>query len=273
MSSDDRKDPTSRSAPGNAPGPDGDVHPDAPADARERARAASFAALVDGLVAGQALPPAMTSDERALVETAGMVRASARPVGLAAERQRALIDSVLVSVLSSGLSSGENSGLGSASESGRGSAGARGRSAAVDAKPVLAAAERPQAGRPAPAEVPANLPANVPANVIAMSGPRARRSARFFRALPWGVAAVSVAAALALVLWQGRGVGLSPAAPTLVAETTAPALDTMHRSRPAGALVGEIPRERADAARARIDMIYADRMIGYRDLRLRGGRL
>lgn len=265
MSSDDRKDPTSRSAPGNAPGPDGDVHPDAPADARERARAASFATLVDGLVAGQALPPAMTSDERALVETAGMVRASARPVGLAAERQRALIDSVLGSVLGSGLSSG----LGSASESGRGSAGARGRSAAVDAKPALAAAERPQAGGPAPAEVPANLPANV----IDMSGPRARRSARFFRVLPWGVAAVSVAAALALVLWQGRGVGLSPAAPTLVAETTAPAQDTMHRSRPAGALVGEIPRERADAARARIDMIYADRMIGYRDLRLRGGRL
>jgi hypothetical protein len=269
MSSDDHKDPTSRNAPGNAPGPDGDVHPDAPADARERARAASFAAMVDGLVAGQALPPAMTSDERALVETAGMVHASARPVVLAAERQRALIDSVLGSILGSASESGggsaSESGGGSASESGGGSAGVRGRSVTVDAKPVPAPAERQEVGGSAPADV--------PANVIDMSGPRARRRARFFRVLPWGVAAVSVAAALVLVLWQGRGGGLSPAAPTLVAESTAPTLGTMHRSRPTGALVGEIPRERADAARARIDMIYADRMIGYRDLRLRGGRL
>jgi hypothetical protein len=237
------------------------VHPDAPADARERARAASFAALVDGLFAGQALPPAMTSDERALAETAAIVRASARPVVLAAERQRALIDSVLGSV--------RGSAPGSASESGGGSAGARGRSVTVEAKPVPAPPEPQGAGGPTPADVPANLPANV----IDISGPRARRRARVFRVLPWGVAAVSAAAALALVLWQGPGGGLPPAAPTLVAETTAPAMDIMHRSRPAGALVGEIPRERADAARARIDIIYADRMIGYRDLRLRGGRL
>lgn len=112
-----------------------------------------------------------------------------------------------------------------------------------------------------------------PASVTDMNAARVRQRARFFRVLPWSVAVASVAAALALVLWQGHGGGLSPAAPPLVAETTAPALDTIHRSRPASGLVGEIPRERADAARSRIDMIYADRLIGYRDLRLRGGRL
>jgi hypothetical protein len=257
MSSDDRKDPTSERAPGR----DGDLlpdePPDAPVDARELSRAAAFGALVDRLVAGQPLPPAMTPEERALIETAGIVRASARPVALAADRQAALIDSVLGSVLGSALGSARGSALGS----------------------VPAPAGAPEHGADAPpasrADVPAERPAKHPAerqdDVIDMRGAAERRRARFFRVLPWSVATAAVAAALALVLWQ-RG-ALSPATPSLVADTAAPTLDSTHRSRPASDLVGEIPRERADAARSRIDMIYADRMIGYRDLRLRGGRL
>jgi hypothetical protein len=292
MSRDDRKDPTSERAPGR----DGDLRPDPspdePADARELARAASFGALVDRLVAGQPLPPAMTPDERALIETAGMVRASTRPVALAADRQRALVDSVLGSVLGSaagparGSASGPAAGpalgsvrgsaagavLGSVSGPGSGSAGARG--GAVDATPAPAPAGHTDAGVPRRgAEAEPGGRAGLPDGVIDMREQRERRRGRFFRVLPWAVATASVAAALVLVLWQGRGRGLSPAAPPLVAESAGPALDAMHRSRPASDLVGEIPRARADAARARIDMIYADRMIGYRDLRLRGGRL
>jgi hypothetical protein len=286
MSSDDRKDPTSERAPGRDGDPRPDeppdvssaVSPDAPADTREMARAASFGALVDRLVVGQALPPAMTPEERALVETAGMLRASARPVALAADRQRALIDSVLGSVLGSargsapGSTSGSGAGAASGSPSGsieaaiRAPASPRG-SAGDDAAPATAGVPEPGADGQPGARV------ELPDGVIDLRGARERRRARFFRVLPWAVTTASVAAALALVLWQGRGAGPSRSAAPLVAETTAPALDVTHRSRPAGDLVGEIPRERADAARARIDMIYADRMIGYRDLRLRGGRL
>lgn len=298
MSSDDRKDPTSERAPGRDGDPRPDeppdvssaVSPDAPADPREMARAASFGALVDRLVVGQALPPAMTPEERALVETAGMLRASARPVALAADRQRALIDSVL----GSGLGSARGSAPGSTSGSGSGAAsgspgGSPGRSpgsspgGSIDTSIHAAASPRGSAGdeaAPAPAGVPEpgadgqpGARVELPDGVIDLRGARERRRARFFRVLPWAVTTASVAAALALVLWQGRGAGPSPSASPLVAETTVPALDVTHRSRPAGDLVGEIPRARADAARARIDIIYADRMIGYRDLRLRGGRL
>lgn len=290
MSSDDRKDSTSERAPGRDGDPRPDeppnvssaVSPDAPADTREMARAASFGALVDRLVVGQALPPAMTPEERALVETAGMLRASARPVALAADRQRALIDSVLGSVLGSarGSAPGSTSGSGAGAASGSPSGSPGG---SIDASIRAAASPRGSAGDDA-ATAPAGVPepgadrqpgARVerPDGVIDLRGARERRRARFFRVLPWAVTTASVAAALALVLWQDRGAGPSRSASPLVAETTAPALDVTHRSRPAGDLVGEIPRARADAARARIDIIYADRMNGYRDLRLRGGRL
>ncbi len=44
------------------------------------------------------------------------------------------------------------------------------------------------------------------------------------------------------------------------------------KSRPADALIGAIARERAGDAATRIDTIFADRLDGYRERRLRGGR-
>jgi hypothetical protein len=263
MSSDDRKDdqtpppkrpdlrPDVRS---DAAGQDAGLRPDAPddepLDAREQAQAASFAALIDRLTAGQPLPPAMTADERVLVETAGMVRASARPVTLAPERQVTLIEEALAAAR--------------ARTPGR--ADAAGRSAGI--KVVHgAAAERAPSRAPAPDQ--RRLERGETSDILDLGE---RRRARYFRALPWAVAMASVAAALLLALWQSRTGRLSPPAANIVAES-AQDLDTVHRSRPADALIGEIPRPRAEAARARIDMIYADRLIGYRDLRLRGDRL
>jgi hypothetical protein len=238
MSSNDRQDDQT---------PPHDPLPEAQADAREQAQAASFAALLDRLTSGHALPPAMTAEERALVETAGMVRASARPVALAQERQRALIDAVL----------GAAPMHGAARESGA-------------AEPAHGGVDVARGARD---HVPSRAPGRdgLRAGEDGVIDMASRRRGRFFRALPWAVAVVSAAAAL-LALWQTRGGPLSPAGPDVVAEN-APALDSAHRSRPADALIGEIPRPAADAARARIDMIYADRLIGYRDLRLRGDRL
>lgn len=259
MSSDDRKDDqTPPHARPHAAGQDADVHPgeqpetmpealpEAPADAREQAQAASFAALLDRLTTGLALPPAMTAEERTLVETAGMVRASARPVALAPERQSALIEEALHAALGRG-------GAGN-----RAHAGSHG--AATERVPSRAPGRdqsRPDRSDTSDAPAPIDL--------------GERRRGRYFRALPWAVAMASVAAALLLALWQSRTGRLSPAAPTVVAQRAS--LDTVHRSRPADVLIGEIPRSRADAARTRIDMIYADRLVGYRDLRLRGDRL
>ncbi len=69
--------------------------PDAPAAAAEKARAEGFAALVDSLVSGDPLPPAMDSDDRALLETATMIVASTREVELAPGRRQTLVEEAL----------------------------------------------------------------------------------------------------------------------------------------------------------------------------------
>src|SRR5688572_10189453 len=76
------------------------------------------------------------------------------------------------------------------------------------------------------------------------------------RAWPW-VAATVLAAAAALVL------ALRPPSPRLADELL---------SRPADRLVGRIAAADSGAARARTDLLYADRLAGYRHLVLRGGR-
>ena len=90
-------------------------------------------------------------------------------------------------------------------------------------------------------------------------------SPRWRRAAPWAVATVAAAAAQLLAL---RGPVVEPGAtPAPQAE-----LPASVQSRPADGLVGIIPRERADAASARLDAIYADRMAGYRSLTLGGSQ-
>ena len=84
---------------------------------------------------------------------------------------------------------------------------------------------------------------------------------------PWVVAAASMlVAAAALVLWlrAPREVVTTMRAPATVPETW--------KSRPADALIGPIGREHAGEASARLDTIFADRLDGYRERRLHGGK-
>lgn len=209
----------------------GDIPPpDAPPDPGEQAQAESFGRLVDRLLMDEPLPPVMTSDERALVDIAAVVRACTGTPRLDALRQQAVINEVMAR-------------------------------ASRAARPSL---------RVAPgASIEAAPPAPHGQGSGGGAAPRPGRSrrGRFQRVLPWSVAAISVAAALLLAL-------RTPRAPARDASARAepPRLDAMHRSRPADGLIGEIPRQRSAAASDRIDMIYADRLMGYRDLRLRGGR-
>jgi hypothetical protein len=72
--------------------------PDEPESAGEQERAASFAALIDDVIAGKPTPPAMEADQRALLDVAGMVRAAtldADRVRLADDRRESIIDAAM----------------------------------------------------------------------------------------------------------------------------------------------------------------------------------
>jgi hypothetical protein len=68
--------------------------PDAEPTAAERAHAKTFAELVDKTMFGRT-PPAMSADDRALLEVATVIRATSGGLPLAAGKQRDLIEDVL----------------------------------------------------------------------------------------------------------------------------------------------------------------------------------
>jgi len=165
--------------------------PGAEVTASERAHAKTFAELVDKTLAGRT-PPAMSADDRALLEVATVIRAAHGGLDLAASKQRSIVEDALRQAVGGGAAT-TSGGL-----------------------------------------------APVPIS-------RARRWA------PWGVASASmaVAAAAIVVLWLRVPVTLPP--PT---EAAVGSLD---------ALVGPIAREHAADASSRIDIIFADRLDGYRE--------
>jgi hypothetical protein len=132
--------------------------PDAPATTAEKARADGFGRLMDKLLAGDALPPAMDSDDRALVEVATMVMAGSREVELAAERRRALIDQAL-----------ERAVLG--------------KSPARVAEPPAAGPKKPGVRQDSSSEV------------VSLDS---RREGKLVHVLPWAVASIAAAAAILL---------------------------------------------------------------------------
>ena len=68
--------------------------PDAEPTAAERAHARTFAELVDKTLSGRT-PPAMSADDRALLEVATVIRATSGGLPLAAGKKRDLIEDVL----------------------------------------------------------------------------------------------------------------------------------------------------------------------------------
>lgn len=179
--------------------------PDADATPAERAHARTFAELVDKTLAGRT-PPAMSADDRALLEVATVIRAASGSAELAASTRRGLVEDALRQAV--------------------GGAGVAGASVA-------------------------SLP------------PRGSR-----RWAPWAIAGAStlVAAAALVALWLRAPRAVTPPA------AAAAAVPTEWRSRPADRLIGRIPRARAGDAASRIDTIFADRLDGYRDRRLDGGK-
>jgi hypothetical protein len=69
--------------------------PDAEASGSERMRAKGFADLVDKAIAGRSLPPAMSADDRALLEVATVIRAASGNVELPAAKRSALVEDAL----------------------------------------------------------------------------------------------------------------------------------------------------------------------------------
>jgi len=75
--------------------------PDAEPSAAERAHAKTFAELVDKTLAGRT-PPAMSADDRALLEVATVIRAAAGNIELPAGRRRAAVEDALASAVGGG---------------------------------------------------------------------------------------------------------------------------------------------------------------------------
>jgi hypothetical protein len=68
--------------------------PDAEATGSERAHAKTFADLVDKTLTGRT-PPAMSADDRALLEVATVIRATAGTVELSASKRRSIVEDAL----------------------------------------------------------------------------------------------------------------------------------------------------------------------------------
>lgn len=236
--------------------------PDDPITPGERDQAASLASRIDDLISGRDLPPAMAADERILVETAAMVRASTREVALSPARRDALIADALSQVLPvrlkpvtmASLVPGEDQAAEAEAEARQAKEAAGARGAAVVATPGSGGPTRGQSE---------DTPEG--ANRDELGAYRRRRLGRI---LPWTIATMASAAALLLLLLRPP----APAGPAVaISEPPMAALSEIHRSRPADVLIGQIARTDADRASDRIDVIFADRMTGYRELQLRGG--
>jgi hypothetical protein len=220
-------------APGDRPGPG------------EQSRAEAFGRWVDGLMAGEPLPPAMDSDDRAMVEAATVVMASSHAVELSPERTRKLVDQAL-----------------EAAVLGRTHAP---RSPVADL-PATTSQDAPRVAITTQLPVTRGRGAE-PAAASSATDLRVtrRRIDRVVRTVPWVVAITAAAAAVIFFLVRPgareREVAEKPRAEVR--------LSVSNTSRPADPLVGVIERGAAGGARERIDIIFADRMDGYRDLRLR----
>jgi len=192
--------------------------PDSEPSAAERAHAKAFADLVDRTLSTGRMPPAMSSDDRALLEVATIIRAASNPVTLPAPTQRSVVEDAL-----------------------RQAVGATPATTLSSAAPVI---------------------------------PLRRRW------LPWAITgASSVVAAAAIVMLIVRKPVAPPPAPAAAA-----AIPMEWRSRPTDPLIGKIENEcqgkaALECAReatvhtsSRIDHIFADRLEGYRERRLAGGK-
>ena len=89
----------------------GDVpDPDAEPTAAERAHAKAFGALVDKTLATGRTPPAMSADDRALLEVATVIRATRGSLELPPSKQRSVVEDALRQAVGGGSGSSLSSG-------------------------------------------------------------------------------------------------------------------------------------------------------------------
>lgn len=221
---------------------DDDRDEDAPVTPGEQSRAEAFGRWVDGLMAGEPLPPAMDSEDRAMVEAATVVMASSHAVELSPERTRRLVDQAL-----------------EAAVLGRTRAP---RGPAADLPPTTSQ-EAPRVAITSQIPVTGGRGEDRAAGSATDLRSTRRRVDRVVRTVPWVVAITAAAAAVIFFLVRpgDREVAEKPRAELR--------LSVSNTSRPADPLVGVIERSATDRARERIDIIFADRMDGYRDLTIR----
>ncbi|MBA3462931.1 MAG: hypothetical protein H0T46_23445 [Deltaproteobacteria bacterium] len=84
--------------------------PDMEATPSERAHAKAFADIIDKAIAGKT-PPAMSADDRALVEVATVIRAANGQLELSANRQRSLVEDALRQAVGGVAASGSGAGV------------------------------------------------------------------------------------------------------------------------------------------------------------------
>lgn len=191
----------------SAPVPDPDEEP----TAAERAHARTFADLVEKTLSGRT-PPAMSADDRALLEVATVIRATSGGLELSAGKRHSIVEDALRQAVGAPTAAASLGGV----------------------TPITKARRR----------------------LFSISG-------------PWAVAGGStlVAAAAVVMMWVRTPKQVErPRAPTAAAETP-----SSWRSRPVE-LPGPIAREQSGDAISRIDYLFADRLDGYRERRLRGGK-
>jgi len=204
--------------------------PDENATDAEKARAESFASLLDDMVDGKPSPAAMAADERELLTAATMIHASTNEAELDASKRDELINKAFQQTLPEQVRPEQLRSVDDASaDSGKGS--------------ISSLAE---------------LRERKESKAKNNSGQK----------LPWLIAAVAAAAAVFFALNPPtRSSKTATRVETRIVDTTP--VSAQHRSRPADPLIGRIANTQSAAASQRLDRIFSDRMSGYRDLRLR----
>ena len=228
-----------------------DPHSDPDEKTVDPHRAASFARLVDGLLDGAAIPPALDASDRALLETATLIQSLGQDALLEPERSKWIVDRALEEALL-GTSDAHSSKL-----------------ATLDLG-TLEGAEAGGSNEAVPEEIEPER-----TDVIRLS---TRRADRVLRTIPWVVASVAVAAAILLFVTRpSADEQAKQATETAGAQRIASANEVQrhphHFSRPTDRLVGEISADAAGNASARLDAIYSNRLASFREIRYRDIKL
>jgi len=232
--------------PYDAPPGDADSGAEPEPTAEELARAASLARLVDRMSAGEPPPPAMPAEDRLLLDAAAMIHAAHQPRPLSARKVNEVVAAALAQPDAEPRRISRRAGPALIPFP----AGARREAATTTALGDSDAAAAPERS--------------------SASGIDLRPRSTRLRVMV-GTVVLAMAAALALWVWSARQNRLGTGRPGGAGLATGGGLGQKLRSRSAGSLLGgPIASAESGNARARMDLVFADRLSGYREVVFRG---